>query len=141
MVVMSLDCSRCSSFVCRGFTVGPSGSSTLRYGSILSYGDLCILAHYYGVSVEAMTRRLEDLKLLPTGIWDKLKEGGFKVREAQQQLGLGSLPAREQKHPIRYQYLAIDALKDGLLLAAQMNKDEIDKEVQRIIREIGSPNP
>ena len=104
-------------------------------------GDLCILAHYYGVSVEAMTRRLEDLKLLPIGIWDKLKEGGFKVREAQQQLGLGSLSAREQKLPTRYQYLAIDAFDRELISEGLLSKFlEVDRLEARRTAEILRPN-
>jgi len=82
--------------------------------------DLCTLAHYYGVSVAAFTRRLEDLRLLPTGTWDKLRAGGFKVRQAQQQLGLGVIPAREEKLPIRYQYLAVDAFDRELFSEGQL---------------------
>src|SRR5215210_1822548 len=36
-------------------------------------GDLCRLAHFYAVSVEAMTRRLEELRLVPTGTWERLR--------------------------------------------------------------------
>jgi Zn-dependent peptidase ImmA (M78 family) len=77
------------------------------------------LAFHYGVSVEAMTRRLEDMRLLPTGIWSKLQESGFKVREAQQQLGLGKIPSREDKLPLRYQYLALLAFDQGLISEGQ----------------------
>jgi Zn-dependent peptidase ImmA (M78 family) len=77
--------------------------------------DLCTMAHYYGVSVQAMDLRLEDLGLLPTGTWDKLRAGGFKVREAQSQLELGKLPERTDKFPIQYQHLAIEALDQGLI--------------------------
>lgn len=82
--------------------------------------DLCTLANYYGVSVAAFTRRLEDLRLLPTGTWDKLRAGGFRVRQAQQQLGLGALPAREENLPIRYQYLAVDAFERELISEGQL---------------------
>ncbi len=81
--------------------------------------DLCTLAHYYGVSVAAITLRLEDMRLLPTGIWHKLREGGFKVREAQRQLGLGAIPARDEQLPIRYQYLTVDALDRALISEGQ----------------------
>ncbi len=125
----------------------PTGGLKRRFNDIrrtkdkITAGDLCILAHYYGVSVEAMTRRLEDLKLLPTGIWDKLKEGGFKVREAQQQLGLGSLPAREQKLPMRYQYLAIDAFDRELISEGLLSKFlEVDRLEARRTAEILRPN-
>ena len=84
-------------------------------GSNPTVGDLCVLAHYYGVSVEAMTLRLEELKLLPTGLWEHIERGKFGVREAQQQLGLGALPARDQKFTLRYQHLAIEAFNRGLI--------------------------
>ena len=44
-----------------------------RTKGTLTPADLCVFAHYYGVSVEAFTRRLEMMKLVPTGIWDRLR--------------------------------------------------------------------
>ncbi|MBV8821375.1 MAG: ImmA/IrrE family metallo-endopeptidase [Ktedonobacteraceae bacterium] len=121
----------------------PTNGVTRRFNDIrrtkdkITAGDLCILAYYYGVSVEAMTRRLEDLKLLPTGLWDKLRAGGFKVREAQQQLGLGSLPARDQKFPTRYQYLAIDAFDRGLISEGLLSRFlEVDRLEARRTAEV-----
>jgi Zn-dependent peptidase ImmA (M78 family)/transcriptional regulator with XRE-family HTH domain len=81
----------------------------------VTIADLCTLAAYYGVSVAAMASRLEEMRLIPTGIWDALKEGGFKVRVAQQKLGLGPLPENADKLPLRYQYLAFDAFEKGLI--------------------------
>jgi Zn-dependent peptidase ImmA (M78 family)/transcriptional regulator with XRE-family HTH domain len=106
----------------------PTAGLTRRFNDIrrmkgkITPADLCTLAHYYGVSVAAITLRLEDLNLLPTGIWDKLREGGFKVREAQRQLGLGAIPARDEKLPIRYQYLAVDAFDQALISEGQFAK-------------------
>jgi Zn-dependent peptidase ImmA (M78 family)/DNA-binding XRE family transcriptional regulator len=103
----------------------PTAGLTRRFNDIqrmkgkITPADLCTLAHYYGVSVAAITLRLEDLNLLPTGIWDKLREGGFKVREAQRQLGLAAIPARDEKLPIRYQYLAVDAFDRALISEGQ----------------------
>jgi len=121
----------------------PRNGITRRFNDIrrtkdkITPGDLCILAHYYGVSVEALTRRLEDLSLLPTGIWDKLKAGGFKVREAQQQLGLGSLSARQQKFPMRYQYLAIEAFDHGLISEGLLSRFlDVDRLETRRIAEL-----
>ncbi len=106
----------------------PTAGLTRRFNDIrrmkgkITPADLCTLAHYYGVSVAAITLRLEDLNLLPTGIWDKLREGGFKVREAQRQLSLGAIPARDEKLPIRYQYLAVDAFDQALISEGQFAK-------------------
>ena len=95
--------------------------------------DLCTLAHFYGVSVAAMSLRLEDLELLPTGTWDRLRQRGFRVREAQRQLGLGVIPARDEKLPTRYQYLAIDAFDRALLTEGQFARllgvDRIDARI------------
>ena len=82
--------------------------------------DLCTLAYYYGVSVAALTRRLEEMRLLPTGAWDRLKARGFKVREAQRQLNLGPVPAQDDRLPRRYQYLAIDAYDQGLITEGRL---------------------
>jgi Zn-dependent peptidase ImmA (M78 family) len=45
--------------------------SRLRQGKITP-AELCRLAHYYFVSVEALTRQLESLHVLPSGTWDRL---------------------------------------------------------------------
>jgi Zn-dependent peptidase ImmA (M78 family)/DNA-binding XRE family transcriptional regulator len=104
----------------------PTGGVTRRFNDIrrtqgkATPAGLCTLAHYYGVSVEALTRHLEDLKLLPTGIWDKLRDSGFKVREAQRQLGLEAIPAPDENLPKRYQYLALTAFEQGLITEGQL---------------------
>lgn len=77
--------------------------------------NLCTLAHYYGVSVEALSRRLEDMGLLPTGTWEDLRERGFKVRGAQQELELEEIARRDDKTPTHYQHLALEALERGLI--------------------------
>lgn len=77
--------------------------------------DLCTLAHYYGVSVQALDYRLEGLGLLPAGTWDKLKDRGFRVRKAQEELGLNEIPQRTDRVPLHYQHLAIEALDQGLI--------------------------
>ncbi len=124
----------------------PTNGVTRRFNDIrrtkekVKIADLCNLAYYYGVSVEAMTRRLEDLKLLPTGLWDKIRASGFRVREAQEQLGLSALPARDQKLPVRYQYLAIEAFDHGFisegLLARFLDVDRLEaRRIAEVLRQ------
>jgi Zn-dependent peptidase ImmA (M78 family) len=84
--------------------------------------DLFTLAHYYGVSVQAMTFRLEEMKLLPSGTWDNLKSRGLKVRKTQQKLNLEELPQRNDLNPVHYQHLAIEALDQGLITEGQFAK-------------------
>jgi len=83
-------------------------------GKVTPY-DLVEMAHYFGVSFEALCYRLESLNLIPTGMFEHLKEQGFKVREVQQRLGLEQLPASRERLPLRQQLLAVQALEQGLV--------------------------
>ena len=86
----------------------------------LTAADLCMLAHLFFVSVEAMTRRLEELDLVPIGTWDRLESQGFRVREAQSLLGLAAHPVTDQKLPLRFLYLAAEAYSRGELSEGQL---------------------
>lgn len=77
--------------------------------------NLFTLAHYYGVSVEALVYRLEGIQLLPSGTWERLKDRGLKVRKTQQEMGLEGVHGRTDMTPIHYQHLAIEALDQGLI--------------------------
>ncbi len=103
----------------------PANGLTMRFNDTkrtkdkITVLDLCRLANYYGVSVQAIVLWLEELKLLRTGTWDILQARGFKVREAQQQLGLDPLPEGHELLPKSYQYLALIALENGLISEGQ----------------------
>lgn len=77
--------------------------------------NLFTLAHHYGVSIEALVYRLEDMSLVPSGTWERLKDRGLKVRQVQQELELEDIPRRTDRVPIHYQHLAIEALDQGLI--------------------------
>jgi Zn-dependent peptidase ImmA (M78 family)/DNA-binding XRE family transcriptional regulator len=47
----------------------------------VTQGDLYRLARFFAVSVEAMTQRLEELRLIPAGTCDRLRKDGFRVHE------------------------------------------------------------
>lgn len=83
-------------------------------GKVTPY-DLVEMAHYFGVSFEALCYRLEELHLIPSGMLEHLKEQGFKVRDVQQRLGLELLPADRQRIPLRHTFLAVEALDQGLI--------------------------
>jgi Zn-dependent peptidase ImmA (M78 family)/DNA-binding XRE family transcriptional regulator len=99
----------------------PTSSLSRRFNDLrrakskVTPADLCILAHYFGVSFEALMGRLEQMRLLPTGTLDRLRAGGFKIREVQRELGLAPIPARASVFPLRYQYLALEALDRELI--------------------------
>src|SRR5579884_3426156 len=126
----------------------PTSSLTRRFDDLrrikekTTLADLGALAHYYGVSIAALTLRLEDMKLLPTGMWDRLRERGVKVRELQRQLGLGPIPARDEQFPMCYRYLACDAFEQGLIgegqFARLLGVDRL--EARRIAQELQRTN-
>lgn len=84
--------------------------------------NLFTLAHYYGVSVEALVLRLEDIKLLPSGTWERLHDRGLKVRQVQQELGLEAIDRRADMVPVHYQHLAIEALDQGIISEGRFSK-------------------
>ncbi|CAD5946894.1 Transcriptional regulator [Planktothrix tepida] len=77
--------------------------------------NLFTLAHYYGVSIEALGNRLESIKLIPSGTVERLRDRGLKVRKVQQELELEEIPQRTDMLTIHYQYLAIEAFDQGLI--------------------------
>jgi Zn-dependent peptidase ImmA (M78 family)/DNA-binding XRE family transcriptional regulator len=71
--------------------------------------DLCILAHYFFVSFEAMTRRLESLHLIKPGTFEYIQKKGFKPLEAFSLLNLEPHSFSQDMFPLRYKYLATEA--------------------------------
>jgi Zn-dependent peptidase ImmA (M78 family) len=105
--------------------------------------NLFTLAHYYGVSVQALVYRLEEMELLPSGTWDRLSDQGLKVRKVQQELGLEEIPQRTDMIPIHYQHLAIEALDQGLIteghFADLLNVDRLEaRRIAEVLREYSS---
>lgn len=104
----------------------PSASLSRRFNDFyrskdgeITPADICTLANFYSVSFEALTIRLEELKLIQSGTWDYLKESGFKVQEAKNIMGLTASPAYDQKLPMRFLYLAAKAYGRGDLSEGQ----------------------
>lgn len=86
----------------------------------ITHGDLCRLARFFAVSVEAMTLRLEELRLIPSGVWERLKAEGFQVREAQRLLGLTAAAQDDDLLPPRYVALAVEAWQREALSEGQL---------------------
>lgn len=82
--------------------------------------DLCTLAAYYFVSVESLTRRLEELRLVPAGTWDKVGDVGLRVDEARALLRLPAPQVSEDLLPPRYVFLAVDSYQEGRLSEGQL---------------------
>ena len=86
----------------------------------LTHGDLCRLAHLYAVSMESMTRRLEELRLIPVGTWERLRQERFNVQEARHLLGIVPTVTDEDPLPPRFVALAVEAWQLGELSEGQL---------------------
>lgn len=105
--------------------------------------NLFTLAHYYGVSVEALIYRLEEMELVASGTKERLDERGLKVRKVQEELGLEAIPQRTDMTPVHYQHLAIEALDQGLITEGRfadfLNVDRLEaRRIANILREHSS---
>jgi Zn-dependent peptidase ImmA (M78 family) len=102
----------------------------------ISIADLLHLAQFFGVSVQAMCIRLEELKRLPIGTWDGLKSRGLKPDAARSVLGLVASNDNRQQLPQRYLVLAKRAYDAGLLSEGQLAKKlRTDRVTARLLLE------
>jgi Zn-dependent peptidase ImmA (M78 family) len=88
-------------------------------GGRVTYAELLALANYFGVSLEALTRRLEQLRLINRGTWERVKESGFRSEEGKALLKLVETPAAADLIPTRYFVLAVQVYRQGLITEGQ----------------------
>lgn len=104
----------------------PDSSVLRQLGKLLhqnreiSMAGLLSLANYFGVSLAAMVLRLEDMNKIQKGTWESIRESGFRVRDAQEELGLPVIAGSDQLLPLRYQYLAATAYSTGTITEGQL---------------------
>jgi len=102
----------------------------------LTRRHIIVLAHFFGVSREAMVRRLEELGLAKAGTWDWFEANG-KITDEQARQVLGDLPApdayktdADRPTTLRLNLLAAEAYRQGMLsegqLARLLNLDRIE---------------
>jgi len=105
------------------------GKERATIGTVLS------LAHLFHVSAQAMFLRLEELKRIPSGTWNTLREKrGLKPEQARSVLGLAS-ESLQPALPIRYRQLALSAyeskekLTEGQL-ARKLRMDRVSARLE-----------
>ena len=110
--------------------------------SILTRRHVILLAHTFGVSREAMVRRLEELQLTKKGTWDWfVANGGITDRQSRQVLGdLAATDTHrqeaEQPTTLRLNLLAAEAWGQDLLSEGQLARLlQLDRLVLRGILE------
>ncbi len=104
--------------------------------SNLSRRHVIILAHFFGVSREAMVRRLEELRLVKEGTWDWFQSnGGITDEQVRQVLGDLQVPDAhkadaDRPTTLRLNLLAAEAYRKELLsegqLARMLHLDRIE---------------
>jgi Zn-dependent peptidase ImmA (M78 family)/DNA-binding XRE family transcriptional regulator len=77
--------------------------------------DLYSLARHFEVSFQAMTLRLEDLRLLPKGSYEKIAKSQIRPRDLARHEARPLQPAPRRKLPERYVALAVAAYDQELL--------------------------
>jgi len=90
-------------------------------GAHFSPADLIAMARFHEVSFQAMTLRLEELRLLPQGTYARLLERHFKPREVPRQMEVA--PVRdsfERWLPARYERMAFEAHAQELLSEGEL---------------------
>ncbi len=93
---------------------------------LLSRRHVIVLAHFFGVSREAIVRRLEELGLTKPGTWDWFQsEGGITDEQARQVLGdlwAVDMQKADADRPtaLRLNLLAHEASRRGLLSEGQL---------------------
>lgn len=118
----------------------------------LTRRHIIVLAHFFGVSREAMVRRLEELGLTKNGTWDWFVANGGITDEQTRQV-LGDLPApdahkvdADRPTTLRLNLLAAEAYRQGLLSEGQLarllhlDRIELREILDEQIDEGGAPS-
>lgn len=94
----------------------------------LTRRHVIVLAHFFGVSREAMVRRLEELGLVKTGTWDWFQaNGGITDQHVKQVLGDlsvadGQKADADRPTTLRLNMLAAEAYRQDLLTEGQLTE-------------------
>lgn len=88
----------------------------------MSVADLLVLANEFAVSAQALILRLEDLRFLPGGEWDRISATRVDLVAAHRILSLPE-PVRDvRRFPRRYVLLALDAYERGFITEHELSE-------------------
>jgi len=93
-----------------------------RGGGKFTFADLLSLAHYFGVSVEGLVLRLEELRLVRRGLLERAREAGFRPQEGRAILRLVEQTSPSDILPTRYLLLAVQGYRESKITEAQFAK-------------------
>lgn len=92
-----------------------------RQNGKISLTDIVSLAHYYKVSVTAMTLRLEEMQALRKGTHVSIKESKLNINDVQQGMGIESRRSH-QELPLRFRMLAYQAYHQEQISLSLLSK-------------------
>ena len=108
-------------FLMPAAAIRPRFRDLITSGGSFTPRHLLLLAHAFGVSFEAICRRLEALDLLPEGTFESLRERKFGIEENKRALGLSAAPGPSMVPP-RLTMLAAAAYRRGLMSEGQLSE-------------------
>ena len=99
-----------------------------------------LLADVFHVSLEAMTRRLEQLELLPQGTFESLRRRGLSRETVERVLGPREDVGRPPLVPRRLALLAVEAHERGLFTEGQLSEAlDMDRvAIRELVDSLGS---
>jgi len=119
----------------------PTAGLSRRYHALrrakdkpITPADVLTLSHLYRVSFQTMIWRLEELKLLPSGAWNKFHSLGFKPNTARELLNLPASTPELSLLPLRYETLAAQSYMKGLLSEGQLARRLATDRVSALLR-------
>lgn len=112
----------------------PSRAVMQKFQEIVAGSDrltrrhIIVLAHFFGVSREALVRRLEELRLVKRGTWDWFEDHG-RISDEQERQVLGDLRATDAQKvdadrptSLRLGMLAAEAYRQNLMSEGQLSQ-------------------
>lgn len=108
-------------------------------GGKVTVAHLVMLAQFFEVSFEALTRRLEEIGRVNVGTYEMLQQRGFQPRKAEQAMGLDRRSPAERL-PFRYTYLVATLYARGVIsegdVMEMLRTDRLSaREILQAIRE------
>ena len=108
-----------ASFLMPAIGVRQRFHKTIQSKGDFKVADLCFLADQYGVSVEALTRRLEALNCVKTGMWDHLSQN-VTLSKVNKHLKITTPASDKKRLPERFTKLAVQAFEEELISESKL---------------------
>lgn len=89
-------------------------------GGHFRVAQLVLLANIFGVSFEALVRRLEEIGRVKRGTYEDLISRGFRPTEAERALGIDRDAAMDERLPLRYVYLVAVLYARGTIAESEV---------------------